>query len=249
MPRDVPLDDRPPAPLPATTAKPFASTGPQGHRARMRERLLASGPDSMPDYEVLEMLLFLGIPRRDTKPLAKATINHFGSLAAVLGASPAELRAAPGLGPDSVAALKLVEAAAERLSRAEAMERPLLNSWSRLMEYLEASPAGPAPLRVLFLDNRNRLLADEPWAVPPDAPPQPRDVLTRALELHATALILLQRHPPGRAAGQPPAGREEAALSARLRRAASVLSVVLHDHLVLGGPEPVSLRREGLLAA
>ncbi|UFN49581.1 DNA repair protein RadC [Roseomonas sp. OT10] len=210
----------------------------------MRDRLLAGGPDALPDYEVLEMLLFLGIPRRDTKPLAKATINRFGSLAAVLGATPAELRQAPGLGPDSVAALKLVEAATARLTRAESVERPLLSSWDRLMDYLAFAPIGAAPLRVLFLDNRNRLLADEPWPAATEAP-QPRDVITRALELHSTALILLQRQP----AGWTGPGRPEAALSTRLRRAAAVLSIVLHDHLILGGPEPVSLRRAGLLAA
>ena len=123
----------------------FAGTGPQGHRSRMRERLLQGGPAALPDYEILEMLLFLGIPRRDTKPLAKGLINQFGSLAAVLGADPRWLRRTTALGMDSIAALNLVSAAATRLARAEETERPVLKSWDRLMAYLAAAPLEAAP--------------------------------------------------------------------------------------------------------
>jgi DNA repair protein RadC len=157
-----------PAPALANTL-PFASTGPQGHRARMRTKLLQVGPTAFADYELLEMLLFLGIGRRDTKPLAKGTINRFGSLAATLAAPPAELAQALSLGggdpTDSVAALKLVEEAAARLSRAETQERPVLGNQASLTAYLDSTFTAPAPktrqLRVLFLNNRNRLLADE----------------------------------------------------------------------------------------
>ncbi|AWV22166.1 DNA repair protein radC [Roseomonas mucosa] len=222
----------------------FAGTGPQGHRSRMRERLLQGGPAALPDYEILEMLLFLGIPRRDTKPLAKGLINQFGSLAAVLGADPRWLRRTTALGMDSIAALNLVSAAATRLARAEETERPVLKSWDRLMAYLAAAPLEAAPGaslphgRVLFLDNRNRLLADESQ----DGVQEPRATMRRALELHATALILLTWRP----GGQP--REEDVARTEQMRKAGALLAITLHDHLIAGGKaEPLSLRREGLI--
>jgi len=218
---------------------PFASTGPEGHRGRMRERLLQRGPDSLADYEMLEMLLFFAFKKGDTKPLAKALINQLGSLPEVLLADPKHLRRLE-LGLDSIAAIKLVEAAAARLAGAETMERPLLGSWDGLMRYLGAA-AGPAEgARALFLDNRNRLLADE--AVEPGF--APRAILRRTLALHATALILLTHRLPG-------PGRllreADVAATEALRRAGAVFSVTVHDHLVLGGASPLSLRREGLV--
>ncbi|MFC0407306.1 JAB domain-containing protein [Roseomonas elaeocarpi] len=202
----------------------------------MRTRLLGGGAEALPDYEVLEMLLFLGIPRRDTKPLAKSLINQLGGLPEVLSADPRHLRRLE-LGLDSIAAIKLVEAAADRLARAEQVERPVLRSWDGLMRYLDDAAAPPEGARVLFLDNRNRLLADE--AAEPGFPP--RAVLRRALALHATALILLTQRPGG-------ALREaDVATTEALRRAGAVLSVTLHDHLVVGGAAPLSLRREELI--
>jgi len=133
---------------------PFPSTGPHGHRSRMREKLLARGAGALADYELLEMLLFFAQPKGDTKPLAKAVINRFGSFAAVLTAPERELFATPGLGPHSVAAIKLVQASALRLARAEAMELPVLGNWDRLMDYLTAalSREKVEQFRVLFLD-------------------------------------------------------------------------------------------------
>lgn len=206
----------------------FASTGPHGHRARMRGKLLAHGPAGLADYELLEMLLFLGIPRRDTKPLAKATINRFGSLSEALAAAPEALA---HLGPGSVAALKLVEEAATRLARAEAQERPHLANWERLTDYLDRAPAG-VPLRALFLNNRNRLLGDE--AVGAAA----RDVAARALELHATAVILV--------CGAGPDG-QAVAVARQLAQASGLLAIQLHD-CVSGGPGRwASLRAAGAL--
>lgn len=240
-------DNRPPL--------PFSSTGPHGHRRRMRERLLGAGPASLADYEILEMLLFLGIPRRDTKPLAKALINSFGSLSAVLSAPPEALIREGGLNEETVAVLRLPEVAALRLSGAEARDRPVVNNWERLLAYFETALTGaiPGQLRILFLDNRNRLLADEVLedasamlaGLEADQPDPSRQALRRALDLHATALILVRVLEAG-PVGQQVMARE-AALAARMTRAATPLAIVLHDHLLVGGENWVSLKQKGLL--
>ncbi len=233
---------------------PFGSTGPHGHRRRMRERLLGAGPASLADYEILEMLLFLGIPRRDTKPLAKALINRFGSLSGVLSA-PAAALCREGLSEACAAVIGLAEPAAARLSGAEARDRPMLNNWERLMAYFETALTGAVPgqLRMLFLDNRNRLLADEvaeqaAGVVPPGGeavPDASRPVMRRALDLHATALIAVRVVP----AGTPSRGllTQEAALGSRLSRAAAPLAIILHDHMLVGGDNWVSLRQKQLI--
>ena len=217
----------------------FASTGPAGHRGRMRERILAHGGDALADYEIVEMLLFLGIPRGDTKPLAKGLINRFGSLGAVLAATP-EALAGAGLDPRAVLAFRLVTAAAERLSRREAVERPWLNSLDAVEAYLRQAAA--TGTRVLFLDNRNRLLGDEPadLATAGDHAPT-RAVLRRALSLHATALLVAD------CAGAPRPALARAAK--RLRAAAAMLSIVLHDRVAFGAGGLLSYRRQGLLPA
>ncbi len=234
---------------------PFSSTGPHGHRRRMRERLLGAGPASLADYELLEMLLFLGIARRDTKPLAKALINSFGSLAAVLSAPSDELAREGGLSEACVALIRLPELAAVRLSGAEARDRPVLNNWDRLLAYFETALTGaiPGQLRILFLDNRNRLLADEvvedastlAGGLDPAQPDASRLAMRRALDLHATALLLVRVVPPGPLAK--PVLAREAALGARLARAASPLAIVLHDHMLVGGDNWVSLKQKGLI--
>ncbi|MEJ1979380.1 MAG: JAB domain-containing protein [Acetobacteraceae bacterium] len=223
------------------TAAAFPSTGPEGHRGRMREKLLSVGPDSLADYEILEMLLFLGIPRRDTKPLAKATLNRFGSLAATLLAPPADLA---DLGAQSVAAIKLVAETAERLSHADVVDRPVLSDWQSLVGYLGRfrSRADPERVRVLFLDNRNRLIADEARARDGTDVTMAREVAARALALHATALILVNRPADSVTPPQP-----YLALAQRLSRAAGVLSLVLHDALVEGAGQWSSLRQAGYL--
>lgn len=228
-------------------ALPFASTGPHGHRARLREKLLTRGADALADYELLEMLLFFAMPKGDTKPLAKALINRFGSFANVLAAPQGTLIESRGLGPHSVAALKLVQAAAHRMARAEVMEHPVLNTWDRLIEYLTAVMAREKieQFRVLFLDSKNRLIADEAQArgTVNHTPVYPREVVRRALELHATAIILAHNHP----SGDPSPSRSDIEMTRMVKEAASVLSVTLHDHLIIGNGRWLSFRAEGLL--
>ena len=250
----------PPAPPPHGAAAdagsnrpplPFSSTGPHGHRQRMRERVLGAGPASLADYELLEMLLFLGIPRRDTKPLAKALINSFGSLGGVLSATPEALSREGGLSDECVALLRLPELAATRLSAAEARDRPVLNNWERLLAYFEVALTGAiaGQLRILFLDNRNRLLADEVVEVVKEGPAAggdpSRQAMRRALDLHATALILVRVVSPGPLSK--PFLTGEAALGARLAKSASPLAIIVHDYMLVGGDNWVSLKQKGLL--
>jgi DNA repair protein RadC len=226
---------------------PFASTGPHGHRARMREKLLERGPGALADYELLEMLLFFAFKKGDTKPLAKALINRYGSFANVLTAPQQELLDTPGLGEHSVTALKLVQDAALRLARAEVMEKPVLNNWDRLMDYLNAALAREKieQFRILFLDSKNRLIADEAQArgTVNHTPVYPREVVKRALELHATALILVHNHP----SGDPTPSRADVEMTQEIKAAGAVLSVVVHDHIIVGNGRHLSFRREGLL--
>lgn len=230
-------------------ASPLASPapGPEGHRARMRQRLLTSGPDALQDYEMLEMLLFLATPRRDTKPAAKALMARFGSFAAVIAASPMHLRQVEDVGDAAVAALKLVQGAALRLMREEVRAQPVLNNWQRLIDYLTAALAREEveQFRVLFLDSKNRLLADEAQArgTVNHTPVYPREVVKRALEVQATALILVHNHP----SGDPTPSRADIEMTAEIKAAAAMLGITLHDHLIIGNGRHLSFRREGLL--
>lgn len=221
--------------------------GVEGHRERLRTRLLAAGAEALADHELLEAVLFLAILRRDTKPIARALIARFGSFAAVIAAPPAELATVQDVGPSAIAAIKTVQAAALRLARAEVMQRPVLNNWDRLMDYLNAVLARERieHFRVLFLDARNRLLADEAQSrgTVNHTPVYPREVVKRALELHATALILVHNHP----SGDPTPSADDIAMTREIRDAARPLSVVLHDHVVIGNGRWLSFRREGLL--
>jgi len=213
----------------------------------MRARLLERGPDSLADYEMLEMLLFFAQPKGDTKPLAKGLINAYGSFANVLSAPSAKLRATPGLGEHSVAALKLVQASALRLARSEIMDRPVVNNPERLTAYLSAvlSREPIEQFRVLFLDSRNRLVADEAQARGSvnHTPVYPREVIKRALELHATALILVHNHP----SGDPTPSREDLAMTAEIEDAGAIMSIRVHDHLIIGAGGTYSFRANGHL--
>ncbi len=244
--------DRAPAPgwrgPPRADGLPFASTGPHGHRHRMREKLLERGPDALADYELLEMLLFFAFRTGDTKPLAKSLINRFGSFAGVLAAPQAALLATRGLGEHSVAAIKLVQAAAHRLARAEAMDGPVLNNAARLEAYLAGvmSREKVEQLRVLFLDPKNRLIADEVQGrgTVNHTPVYAREVVKRALELHATALILVHNHP----SGDPTPSRADIEMTAEVREAAGLFGILLHDHIIVGNGRTCSFRAEGLIA-
>jgi DNA repair protein RadC len=224
-----------------------APAGSDGHRARLRLRLLTAGPEAIADHELLEMVLFLALPRRDTKPIARALLARFGSFAAAIAAPLADLRATEGLGEAGVAALKTVQVAALRLARAEVMGRPVLSNWDALMDYLNAALARERveQFRVLFLDNRNRLLADEAQArgTVNHTPVYPREVVKRALELHATALILVHNHP----SGDPTPSRADVEMTQAIVEAAATLAIVLQDHVVIGNGRWLSFRREGLL--
>jgi DNA repair protein RadC len=224
-----------------------AASGTEGHRERMRTRLLTAGPLALADYELLEMVLFLGLPRKDTKAIAKLLLSQFGSFASVIAAPLNDLLAVKGIGEGGAAALKIVQAAALRLAQAEVMNRPLLTNWDRLMEYLTAALAREKveQFRVLFLDTRNRLLADEAQArgTVNHTPVYPREVVKRALELQATAIILVHNHP----SGDPTPSRDDVEMTGEVKRAAGALSIVLHDHIIVGNGRWLSFRREGLL--
>ena len=231
-----PLDPAPPSPVSA-----------EGHRTRMRARLLTAGPDSVADHELLEMVLFLALPRRDTKPIARALLARFGSFAAAVSAPLPDLRTIEGLGDAGAAALKTIQAAALRLVRGEVLNRPVLNNWDRLIDYLTAVLARERveQFRILFLDNRNRLLADEAQSrgTVNHTPVYPREVVKRALELHATALILVHNHP----SGDPAPSRDDIEMTRAIKQAAEALSVTLHDHVIIGNGCSYSFRAEGLL--
>ncbi|OYW03493.1 MAG: hypothetical protein B7Z58_03545 [Acidiphilium sp. 37-64-53] len=228
---------------------PFASTGPQGHRGRMREKLLDRGADALADYELLEMLLFLAFKKGDTKPLAKSLINRFGSYAGVLAAPIESLFAHEGIGIHSVAAIKLIHASALRLARTELADQPVLNNWDRLIDYLTIAMARESieQFRVLYLDNRNRLIADEiaSRGTVNHTQVYVRELVTRALQNHATALILVHNHP----SGDPTPSRDDIEMTKEIQRAIALLEVTLHDHIIIGKGAWLSFRREGLLRA
>ena len=221
--------------------------GSEGHRKRMRERLIKGGAAALLDQDLLEMLLFLAVPRRDTKPVAKALLDRFGSFAGTISAPPNELLGVDGVAEASMAALKLVQAAALLLIRSELVEKPVLNNWDKLMDYLNAVMARERveQFRVLFLDSRNRLKADEAQArgTVNHTPVYPREVVKRALELNATAILLVHNHP----SGDPTPSREDIAMTREVAEAARAVSVVLHDHVVVGNGRWISFKSEGLL--
>jgi DNA repair protein RadC len=233
--------------LPGLFPEPTEPVGADGHRARMRQRLLRAGPDALADHEMLEMILFIALPRRDTKPIARELLVRFRSFGGVLGAPEAELRLVEGLGEAGAAAVKLVQAAALRMLRQELTGQPVLSTWDRLMDYLMSvmGHERTEQFRVLFLDGRNKLIADEVQGVGTinHAPAYPREVVRRCLELHATAVILAHNHPSGEVAPS----REDVALTADIVRAAAVMGISVHDHIVVGKGKWLSFRAEKLL--
>jgi DNA repair protein RadC len=227
----------------------FAGATPHffGHRARLRQRLIAGGPEALPDYELLEVLLFAGNPRGDTKPLAKDLLQRFGSLAEVLSADADDLLTVPGLGEAGVAALKSVREAALRLSRAELQTQPILGSWDKLIEYCTATIAygKVEEFHLLFLDRKNMLIAHERQqrGTVDHTPVYPREVVKRALDLGASALILVHNHP----SGDPTPSKADVTMTRDIVKAASPLGVTVHDHLVIGRGKHASLKDMGLM--
>ena len=214
---------------------------------RMQAKLLTRGTAALADDELLEMLLAFVVKRVDAIPLASTLINRFGSPGNVLSASARQLLETPGVELAVVAAIKVVQASAELLLRAEVDSRPVLNNWGRLLDYLNATMARlpTEQFRVLFLDNRNRLIQDEAQlgGTVDHVPVYPREVMKRALELHATALILVHNHP----SGDPTPSADDIDMTAQLQRAASTLSIKLHDHIIVGSGKCFFFTQEGLL--
>ena len=217
------------------------------HRARLRERFMQGGAAAMPDYEMLELVLFRAIPRQDVKPLARRLIERFGDFNRVLSALPARLTEIEGVGPAVITELKIVEAAAQRLARARVMHRPVLSGWQALLDYCHTTMAHreTEQFRVLYLDRKNVLIADEEQArgTVDHVPVYPREIIRRALELNASALILVHNHP----SGDPTPSQADIAMTARIARAADSMEIVIHDHLIIGKSRELSFRAENLI--
>ena len=213
-----------------------------GHRQRLKERFLTGGPDALPDYELLELLLFSAIPRRDTKPLAKQLLERFGSFAEVINASPERLREVKGVGDAAVTQIKLARAAALRLMRGSIMQRPVLGSWTAVLEYCRAAMGFDEreAFRILFLDKKNRLIADEvqQHGTVDHTPVYVREVVKRALELSASAIILVHNHP----SGDPAPSRADIDMTCQIVAAARPLGIAVHDHLIVGRQGHASFR-------
>ncbi len=205
-----------------------------GHRERLRQRFRDGGAEAMPDYEIMEMLLFRCIPRRDTKPLAKALIQKFGSFAEAISATPERLAEMEGVGEAIITDLKLVQAAALRLTKGAVMQREALSSWSQVLEYFRASMAFETreQFRVLYMDKRNKIIADEVHqrGTVDHTPVYVREVIKRALELSATAMVLAHNHP----SGDPAASKADIDMTKLVAEAAEKVGVVVHDHIIIG---------------
>lgn len=218
-----------------------------GHRQRLKERFLTGGPDALPDYELLELLLFSAIPRRDTKPLAKQLLERFGSFAEVINASPERLREVKGVGDAAVTQIKLARAAALRLMRGSIMQRPVLSSWTAVLEYCRAAMGFDEreAFRILFLDKKNRLIADEvqQHGTVDHTPVYVREVVKRALELSASAIILVHNHP----SGDPTPSRADIDMTRQIVEAAKPLGIAIHDHVIVGRQGHASLKALKLL--
>lgn len=218
-----------------------------GHRARLRKRLLDGGAEALGDHEVIEYLLMTAIPRRDVKPLAKSLLTRFGSLAGVMNADSRALALHPGMGETSAAALKIVALAARRMARTAVQEQPVLGSWQALIDYLTIDMAHLTleRVRVLYLDVRNRLIFDHHVADGSidEAAIHPREVVKKALDLGATALILVHNHP----SGSPEPSRADIQVTSRIAEAGRLLGIVVHDHVIIGREGHVSLKAKGLI--
>ena len=218
-----------------------------GHRERLRDRLREAGPEALADYEMLELVLFRAIPRRDVKPLAKDLLAKFGSFAETIAANPLRLAEVEGMTPGAVAEFAIVEAAAHRLARGVAKKRLALGSWKEVVDYCRArmAYAEREEFRVLFLDRKNGLIADEALSqgTVDHAPVYPREVVRRALELSASALLLVHNHP----SGDPTPSNQDVKMTLEIIAVAKPLGVTVHDHVIVGRQGHVSLRGEDLI--
>jgi DNA repair protein RadC len=228
---------------------PIAAIEPDtaGHRARLRGRLLDNGGDALLDHELIEYLLALAIPRRDTKPLAKLLLREFGGIGGLLTADPQALARVPGMGDTSIAALKIAHAAAIRLVKAEIVDRPVLANWQALLDYLRADMAHHPieRVRVLHLNTRNMLIRDELMneGSIDQAAVHIREVIRRAIDLGSAAIILVHNHP----SGDPAPSRADIDLTRNIIEAGKRLNIAVHDHIIIGTSGYSSLRAMGLM--
>lgn len=220
-----------------------------GHRQRLRQRFLDGGAEALPDYELLELILFLAIPQRDVKPLAKDLLARFGGFAAVMNADLSALTEVDGIKEGTATTLKLVEAAARRLAKTEMMDRPVINSWERLVDYCRVNLAHlpRERLHLLFLDRKNAVIASETQGIGTvdHAPIYPREVARRALELNASAVIMVHNHP----SGDPCPSSADIEATRKVAEALKAIGVTLHDHLIVGRTGHSSLKNAGLMEA
>lgn len=234
---------RVPDPGPASEVRPHY----WGHRERLRQRFLAGGHAAMPEYELLELLLFNAVERIDVKPLAKALLAAFGDLNGVVAASEPRLMAVPGTTRKIYLQLRIVEAFAHRMAQAKVIRRSVISSWDELMRYCRTVMAYREieEFRILFLDRKNALIADEAQArgTVDHVPVYPREVAKRALELNASALILVHNHP----SGDPTPSEADIAMTGQIELACQAIGVALHDHVVIGKGAEASFRSLGLL--
>jgi DNA repair protein RadC len=218
-----------------------------GHRERLRDRFNLGGADAMPDYELLEMVLFRAIKRGDTKPVAKALLARFGTFAEVISASPQLLQEVKGVGPAIVTELKLIRAAALRLSRGEIAQRPVLSSWNAILDYCRAAMAFEERehFRLLFLDKKNQLIADEVQqeGTVDHTPVYTREVIKRALDLASSAIILVHNHP----SGDPTPSLADIDMTKKIIVAGEKLGILVHDHIIIGRKGHISFRAMQLI--
>jgi DNA repair protein RadC len=213
-----------------------------GHRDRLRQRFREAGAQALSDYELMELVLFRAIPRRDVKPLAKQLVARFGSFAETIAAPEALLAEVPGLGEAAVTEMKIVQAAALRIARGEVRKRTVLSSWTAVLDYIRTAMAYQAreQFRVLFLDKKNQLIADEVQneGTVDHAPVYPREIVRRALELSATAVILVHNHP----SGDPTPSTQDIAMTKQIVDVAKPLGILVHDHVIIGREGHASLK-------
>ncbi|NOD33297.1 MULTISPECIES: DNA repair protein RadC [unclassified Ruegeria] len=236
-------DEAPAQPLPSGRLPSYI----KDHRKRLRERFMAGGSAAMPDYELLELVLFRSIPRQDVKPLARGLMDAFGDFNRVLTAPEERLRQIKGVGDTVITDLKILEACAHRMARARVMQRHVISGWDALLDYCHTTMAHreTEQFRVFYLDRKNVLIADEEQAkgTVDHVPVYPREVAKRALELNASALILVHNHP----SGDPTPSQSDIDMTNRIQDACSALGLTLHDHLIIGKSTELSFRSEGFL--
>jgi len=218
-----------------------------GHRRRLRERFLNGGDGALADYELLELLLCQAQPRLDVKPVAKALLKRFGSFAAIMAAAPAQLQEVGGVGPAAAVIIKVVQSCALRMAQQEVIQRDVIGSWKKLLDYcrMRMAQEKTEQFRLLFLDNKNAVIADEEQqrGTINHTPVYPREVVKRALELGASAIILVHNHP----SGDPTPSQDDIAMTKEVAAAAEKLGIAVHDHIVIGRKGHASLRSMGHL--